>query len=99
MGSRLAVARDFLVLALGLALLLISVCAWILDLEPASPRAAAGVAGSAATLAALGLCMTWGDEGSHLRNAAKTLAVLIALCAGVVLLLVWNASTAPPLET
>jgi uncharacterized oligopeptide transporter (OPT) family protein len=95
MGSRLGPARDFLTLTLGLALLLIPVCAWLLGLDTGSPRMAAGIAGCAATLAALGLFMTWGDGGSRLRNAARTLAVLLALCSGVVLLLLWGTSTAP----
>ncbi len=98
MGSRLALARDHLTLTAGLALPLIPLWAWILDLDTTSVRAAAGLAASAATLAALGLFMTWGDEGNRLRNAAKTLAVLLALCLGVVLLLFWGASTAPPGE-
>jgi hypothetical protein len=95
MGPRLGLARDFLALTLGLAFLLSPVSARILDLDLASPRTAAGLAGPAAALAALGLFMTWGDDGSHLRAAAKTLAVLLALVSGVVLLLLWNASTAP----
>jgi len=44
-------------------------------------------------LPALGLCTTWGDEGSHLRNAAKTQPVLLTLAGAAVSLLIWAAST------
>lgn len=86
-------ARDFLALQAGVQILLWPVALWILDID-ASPRAALLVAVAAACLASLGLFLTWGDGGSHLDNAVKTLFVLLLMVAAVVALLVWAQSTA-----
>jgi hypothetical protein len=88
-------ARDFLVLVAALEVALVPVAGWGVHAGVAGwPAALLGSLAGAGVLALLGLFMTWGDGGSRVRNAARSLFVLIALVAGVIALLVWGASTA-----
>ena len=87
--------RDFLVLATGMLVMILPLAGWGAYADFVSWGAAFAAAGvGAAVLALLGLFMTLGGEGSHVVNAARSLAVLIAFSAGLVALLVWGASTA-----
>ena len=86
-------ARDFLALQAGVQVLLWPVALWVLDMD-ASPRAAVLVTAVAACLALLGLFLTWGDGGSRLDNAVKSLFVLLLMVAAFVAVLVWAESTA-----
>ena len=87
-------ARDFLALLAGLQILLWPVALWELDIDAASPWAAVLVTATAACLALLGLFLTWGDGGSSLDNAAKSLFVLLLLVAAFIAALVWAKNTA-----
>jgi len=87
------IARDFSLLVAGLAVVLAPIVWWVVHADVGWPDAVLGSLAGAAVLAALGLFMTWGDDGSRLRNAARSLLVLIAFAGGLIALLVWNAST------
>ena len=87
-------ARDFLALLAALQILLWPIALWVLDIDAASPWAAVLVTAAAACLALLGLFLTWGDGGSHLDNAAKSLFVLLLMIALFVAALAWAKSTA-----
>ncbi len=86
-------ARAFLILLVGIEAALLAVGV-LVDADITSLRTHLILVATASTAAALGLFMTWGDPGSHLRNAAKTLSVLVILMGGVVALLLWAATTA-----
>src|SRR4051794_15469764 len=94
MRSRHRLARAFAILTAAIALCLASLAEWLPSPQPGTPRVAAFGAGGGAALAALGLFMTRGDPGDPLRNAARTLAVLLALVGAFTALLLWAASTA-----
>jgi hypothetical protein len=93
MRSRFPLAYAFLVLAAAPALCLASLLIWLASPQIDAPRVAAIAAGGGATLAALGLFMTWGDPGDPLRNAATTLAVLLGLTSAFIALFLWAAAT------
>ena len=86
-------ARAFLILLAGIEAVLL-VVAVLVDAELARLGTHLILVATASTAAALGLFMTWGDPGSRLRNAAKTLFVLFVLVGGVFALLLWAAATA-----
>jgi hypothetical protein len=81
-------------LSAGSAVAVAILAVWLADFDVRDARGDAAVADVATSLAALGLFLTWGDGGSRVRNAAKSLLALLALIAGAVALLLWNATTA-----
>jgi hypothetical protein len=91
-----AFARDFGALVAGLGLVLRTAASLLTTLPTGSRRANLTIALVAAAGAALGLFLVWGDEGDRLRNAARSLLVLLAFVAALVMLLAWAASTPAP---
>jgi hypothetical protein len=87
-------ARDFLLLVAGLEVALLPIVMLVVHADIGWPDAMLVSLVGAAVLAAVGLSMTWGDRGSRVRNAARSLLVLIAFATGLIALLAWNASTA-----
>lgn len=89
----LALIRDILILC-GAIEVVLAPLAWLLGAREL--HLLAGTTAAAATLALLGLFLTWGDEGSRVRNAARSLLVLCALLGLIAGLLLWSAHSASP---